>query len=367
MQRALVIMVVLLLVAAASGVGTLASNWPFWRRAWQWQSAADGWPAALPGPQIQLQGGDGALPLQLTANAELGRLASATATQIVLSAAMDGRGQAWFAPGFAATTQVDGRALASGLLAPLYGVLSVDQPGLLDTSASRYVTTWQGGRRGNITARQLFWQLSGLPATPFRPLNPFSPRAQLASGPDFERAVRKWPVTYPPGSHFEASPVNAQALAVVATRMAGFSYAQLLQDRLWSQIAADPAAAMLDHRRGTIAAHCCLQATAADWLRLGLLLAADGRVLQRQVIPADFLGELTSASPVHANYGLGYRLVDSTIAGRLLVLEALGRQLLIAPATRRAVLWVGIGPPPQWLGQLLSAEAASGADNPLAK
>ena len=43
--------------------------------------------------------------------------------------------------------------------------------------------------RGAITPRQLLWQLSGLPGRRHsRPLNPFSPRAQLASGPDFERA-----------------------------------------------------------------------------------------------------------------------------------------------------------------------------------
>jgi Beta-lactamase len=365
MQRALIMMTVLLLVTAALGVGSLASHWPFWHRAWQWQTA-DGWPDALPGPVLQLHGGDGALPLQLAGDAALGRLAGDSTTRIVLSASIDGRGQAWFAPGTGLATQVDGRGLASGLLAPLYGVLAREHPGLLDAAASQYLTPWRGGRRGEITVRQLFWQLGGLPATTFRPLNPFSTRAQLASGPDFERAVLDWPATHPPGSHFEASPVNAQALAMVSARLAGQSYAQLLQDRLWSQLAADPAVAMLDHPRGNIAAHCCLRATAADWLRLGLLLAADGRIQQRQVLPTGFLDELTRASAVHPGYGLGYRLVESTVAGRLLALDAAGRQLLIAPATGRAVLWVGSGAPPQWLVQLLSAAVASSGDSPAA-
>ncbi len=139
-------------------------------------------------------------------------------------------------------------------------------------------------------------------------------------------------------------------------------YARLLEQQLWSQLAAADATALLDHPRGNIAAHCCLRATAADWLRLGLLLAARGRIGARQLLPAGFVDQIAIDSPVHSGYGLGYRLAEDAVAGRVLILETTGRKLVVAPAMRRAVLWIGTGPPPAKLQRLLGAETASSDD-----
>jgi CubicO group peptidase (beta-lactamase class C family) len=362
MQRAVVIFAVFLLVAAALAAGALASHWPFWVRAWQWQVAADGYPDHLPGPARVLRGGAAALPLQFEADPQLQSAAAEGATWILLRAGVDGRGGAWSAAGFDPASMVDGRGLATGLLAPLVGVLSARHPALLDTAVGDHVESLRSGPLGAITPRQLLWQLSGLPAGEFRPLNPASRRAQLASGPDFERAVVHWQQPWPAGSHFEKSPANAQLLAVLAARLADARYAEVLEVELWSRLAAADAVALLDHPRGDIAAHCCLRAAAADWLRLGLMLADDGRIGALRLLPSGFVGQMATESPVHPGYGLGYRIADDAAAGRILILETTGRQLLIAPALRRAVMWVGKGPPPARLHKLLSATAASNDD-----
>lgn len=361
MQRTLVILALSVLVAVALGLGVLASHWPFWARAWQWQQAEDGWPADLPGPERILHGGTSALPLHLVTTPVPADVAG-DATQILLVAGADGAGTAYFAAGFSANSVINGRGLTAGLLAPLYGMLVAAHPGLLDAPSGDYIERWRADSRGSITPRQLLWQLSGLPAGHFMPFNPASSRSQLASGPDFDRAARHWKQTWPAGSHFEDSPVNAQLLALIASRLEGIPYAQLLEQKLWSQIAGADAAGMLDHLRGDISAHCCLRATAADWLRLGLLLTDDGRIGAKQLMPKGFVNDMASDSPVHPGYGFGYRIVESHVAGRLLVLETTGRQLLVAPGLRRALLWIGAGLPPAGLHRLLGAETASSAD-----
>jgi len=360
MQRAVVMLAVFLLVVVALAAGALTSHWPFWIRAWQWHAAADGWPETLAGPTQILHGGTGALPLHLDVVALPAAVAGAD-TRILLWASADGRGNAFLAPGFTLDSRVDGRGLAAGLLAPLYGRLAATAPDVLDKPASQWISRWQADARGLITPRQLMWELSGFPAGRFQPLNPASRRAQLASGPDFERAVRHWEQTWPAGSHFEISPVNPQLLAMLAERHAGSRYAQLLEQQLWSQLAAADAVAVLDHPRGNIAAHCCLRAAALDWLRLGLLLADDGRIGSRQLLPAGFVAQMAVDSPVHPGQGLVYRVAKYPGTGQVLMLESAGRQLLVAPALRRAVLWVGAGPPPAQLHQLLGAETASSA------
>ncbi|MEO6367914.1 MAG: serine hydrolase [Steroidobacteraceae bacterium] len=339
-------MAVFLLVVVALGVGTLASHWPFWNRAWQWQQAENGWPESLPGPTRVLRGGRTALSIDLEADATLTGIAGSASTRLLLQAGANGRGSAAFAAGESVESMVDGRGLAAGLLAPLYGILGRSHPGLLDMPLGAYLSKWRGMPRGAVTPRQLLWQMSGFPAGPFRPLNPANLRAQLASGPDFERAALHWQPNYPPGSHFEPSPVNAQLLALLAARLDATPYAQLLEQRLWSQFAAGDAVVLLDRPRGDIAAHCCMTAAAADWLRLGLLLASDGRIGARQLLPSGLVAAMTEDSPVHAGFGLGYRLAADSSGGRILILETTGRQLLISPTARRAVLWVGEGAPP---------------------
>lgn len=354
MQRALVILTVIVLVTVSLGVGALSAHWPFWRRAWQWQTADDGWPAAIRGPQLPLQGGRGARPLTFTAAADLA--AAATPATQVLARASGGRVEAFFAPGFDAATRVDGRALTAVLLPPLVAMLAAEHPGLLDIPLASHLPAWRDDQRGTITARQLLWQLSGLPAGQFRPLDPFNARAQLAAGPDFDRAALRWRLIWPPGSHFEESPVNAQLLSQLLAAVGGDSYAALVEQRLWSRVAADPAIAMLDHPRGQIAAHCCLSASVSDWLRLGLLLAADGATTSQRLWQPGFLSQAAQASPVHAGHGLGFRLRPRPRGGVALVAQSAGRSLLIAPDSGEVLLWIGTGPPPQQLERLLAAD-----------
>lgn len=360
MQRLLVTLTVTVLVAASLGIGTLAANWPFWRRAWQWHSAAqgvgEGWPSALPGPREPLRAGNAARPLQFVADEALASVAMEADTTLLLRASADGAAAGWFASGASADTVVDGRGLSGMALVPLYGVLAANHSGLLDAPIGRWIDAWREDRRGPITLRQLFWQLSGLPAGRAHVLNPFGVSSELASGPDFTRAVLRWRAAWPPGTHFEESPVNAQLLALVASKLEGESYAGLLQRHLWSRIAQADASVLLDHRRGVAAAHCCLEASAADWVRLGLLLAADGAHGDEALWQPGFLKEVATASPVHAGYGLGFELLSTADGDNLLMVGSAGRRLLIAPASRSVLFWVGAGEPPARLAEILRAD-----------
>lgn len=353
MQRALVILTVILLVTVSLGVGALAAHWPFWRRAWQWQADSAGWPARLAGPVRVLHGGADALHLTFREDETLAAVAAAGDSHALMVASGDGGVDAWFAPGIDAHSVVDGRGLATALLAPLFAILGDIHPGLLDRPVGASLDEWRGNARGAITPRQLFWQLSGLPAGNPDPFNPFSARAQLAAGPDFERAALAWRPAWPPGTHFEESPANAQLLSLVAARVDGAAYAEVLERRLWSRFAAGDGIALLDHRRGGIAAHCCVKASLADWLRLALLLAADGRISGSALWATGFIEELGAASPVHGSFGLGFQLVPLPEGRIALALGSGGRHMLIAPHARIALLWIGEGQPPDGLERLL--------------
>ncbi|MEO8308620.1 MAG: serine hydrolase domain-containing protein [Pseudomonadota bacterium] len=353
MQRALIVIVMLALVAVAISAGALAAHWPFWQRAWQWHAAADGWPQNLPGPTRVLQPAATPASLTVTVDPALATLAQGTGTALLMVADATGHTRAFFSADVDERTPIDGRQLSNGLLVVLYGALiQQGRARLLDEPLGNLLALWKHDPRGAITPRQLLWQLSGLSGGPSSPLNPFSPLAQLASGPDFERAVLKTPLRYPPGSHYQASPANAQLLGLVAGRLAGDSYGSALQRLVWSRLAAQPAIAMLDHRRGDIAAHCCFTASAGDWLRLGLLLASGHRNRGQQVLPPDFLVQVEAVSPVNPGQGLGFAL-GSQQGRQLLQMATTGRRMILAPDSGAALFWAGTGEPPAGLAALL--------------
>ncbi len=357
MQRVLVILTVVLLVVVSLAIGITSAHWPFWHRAWQWQVAEDHWPAQLPGAMRVLQGTGSALPLQFRDDASLAAVAATAATQALLVADADGEVRAWFAPGLHSASVVDGRGLTALVLTPLFAQLGSEHAGLLDKPVGAFLPEWRADSRGGITSRQLFWQLSGMPANRFTPLNPFNGRAQLAAGPDFARAALGWKASWPPGSHFEESPVNAQLLAVVAARARGSTFVAGVE-RLWSQFAADEARMLLDHRGGEAAAHCCLSASLADWLRLGVLIARDGRSRDGSLWEPGFVDQAAIPSPVHEGYGLGFGLRPLQGGHNILAATSSGRQLLLVPRTGTALLWVGAGAAPAGLVSLLSTHSA---------
>jgi CubicO group peptidase (beta-lactamase class C family) len=345
MRRLLVIFVMVCVVLVSVGVAVLASDWPFWQRAWRWHEAGAAGLDHVPGSWRAIGRGAGATwPALETGAAEaaaLGQLASGPGTRALL-ALRDGQLLAeQYGAGTAADTLLQGDALTGLLLAPLYGVARQAGIDVLDRPLRQLIPDWSQDARGDITPRQLFWQVSGLESPPLQPLNPFSPRARLASGPNFERAALAFRSDYPPGSHFETSPANAQLLAIALTQVRGGPLTQLLESGLWEPLGAGRAQVALDRLGGDMAAHCCFAATGRDWLRLARLLAEDGAVGPMQLLPVGFVAEIARATPVHPGYGLGME-IETTDAGELLLWGVAPARLLLVDRSRRmAAVWFG--------------------------
>jgi len=346
MQRVLLLIVMLILLSASVAVGALTAHWPFWSRAWAWERAPDGWPDELPGVVHVLRAAQTPLTLELEPDPTLAPIAQASGAQVLLVGGgrgngNSGRARAWFAGDVDQDARIEGRELAQGLLPMLYARLQSAEPGLLDEPLGRRLDEWRDDPRGQVTPRQLMWQLSGLEGGPRNVLNPFSVQAQLLSGPDFMRAALAVDQHYPPGSRYEPAAANAQLLALFAERVAGKPYANLLEEHLWERFAADEARATLDHRRGAIAAHCCFSATPADWLRVALLLTEEGSAL----LPAGLAGQIARDHPVHPGQGLIWRIGAGPAP--LLLLRSEGRLLAVAPGSGRALFWAGHGELPE--------------------
>lgn len=337
----LVILVLMGLVTASAVVAVIAADWPFWQRAWRWHVAGEAGPEYIPGSWRWVGRGAGAAwDVPASDDWAWHRMLQQVPTR-ALVASQDGRLTVeHFGAGVTTDDLLQGGALTSAILAPLYGAADQRGAGLLDVPLRRLLPELRDEVRGDITPRQLLWQVSGLESPAWRPLDPFSARARLSAGPNFSRAALAFRDIFPPGSHFETSPGNAQLAAMALVAAEGKPLAELLAERLWIPLGAGRARVMLDRLGGDMAAHCCLAATARDWLRLARLYAEDGVVTGRQLVPQGFiLHEVARATAVHPAYGLGVEIETLSDGTRLLWSGAGDRLMLAVPGRKIAAVW----------------------------
>lgn len=173
----------------------------------------------------------------------------------------------------------------------------------IDDPVGLHVSEWRDDPRGEITLRQLAGMSSGLKLKPFVP-NPFAPGLRLMIGSDLEATALNLPGDEPPDRTFEYTNFNSQILGIALQRAVGMRYAEFLSSRLWQPLGAPDAAVWLDREDGMARTFCCLLATAQAWMKLGVLMLEQGRLDDRQIVPADWITEMTRPGALNPNFGL---------------------------------------------------------------
>lgn len=99
----------------------------------------------------------------------------------------------------------------------------------------------------------------------------------------------------PQGTRFNYAGIDTALATAALVAATGEGLASYLEPRLWQALGAEAPADWLTDPRGLELGQCCLWARPRDWLRLGLLLAHDGRRPDTgaQVIPRDVLLQAT--------------------------------------------------------------------------
>jgi CubicO group peptidase (beta-lactamase class C family) len=219
-------------------------------------------------------------------------------------------------------TPFSGRAMSRSLVGLVYGTAIADGRLTLDDPVARHLDEWRGDPRGAITIRQLMQNVSGLreieldsplPRPGAGPLEfalallrtAASRNTRLALGTDFGAAALSFPLEYEPGTRFALSNANSQLLGLVLERATGESFERYVERRLWVPLGGGVGEFYLDRSNGMPAVYCCFRATPRDWLRVGSLLASDGRFDGRQVLPRGWVGQMAhDTSTANPRYGL---------------------------------------------------------------
>jgi len=153
----------------------------------------------------------------------------------------------------------------------------------------------------------------------------------------------------PAGTRFYYASGDSQVLGLVLRNAVGVPLATYLSEKIWQPMGAEANATWLVDKAGYETGYCCINATLRDYGRFGLLLANQGALDGRQIIPADWVKAATTASAPYLrvgfatmNNGYGYQTWLSDRDGRFAALGVRGQAIYVDPASKLVVVHTAV-------------------------
>ncbi len=218
----------------------------------------------------------------------------------------------------------------------------------LDDPAEKYVKDLAGSGYGGTSIRNLLRMASGLKFTENYDGNDDIARlsrSMLGSGPRPVPLLRTFNERLrPAGEKFVYATAESDVLGRVLTGATGRSMSELTSEWLWQPLGAERDALWRVSVDGQEQAGGGFSATLRDWGRLGRLLAEDGKVGERQLVPREYLLQATDAA----------RQPSAFVPGNATPLFGYGYQVWLLPHKTRTFVLQGIH------GQAIYVQPASG-------
>ena len=191
-----------------------------------------------------------------------------------------------YADGFSTDSYGTSWSMAKSFYAALIGI-SIDRGEIssLDDPVALYLDYFNDERR-DITLRDLLNMTSGLDFPDHEHEDMFFSADHL----DYARNVG---VEKQAGLMFEYNNVNSMLLADILLQATGVAADTLLRERIFDKIGLDDVTLWQDSA-GNPLTYCCVDTTARQYARFGLLFARDGNWNGEQIIPKQFVDETFS-------------------------------------------------------------------------
>jgi len=202
----------------------------------------------------------------------------------------------WYAEGADADSLVTSWSMAKSVTSALVGVGIREGALSLDDTVGQHLSEWATGPNAGITLHHLLTMQSGLPENWSNPYGVYGAEPdQLAYSLDRE------PVR-PPGEQYSYVNEDSMVVGGVLAAALGQPVADVARTELFEPLGLS-ADWWVDGVGNTLT-YCCLDSTARDFGRFGLLYARGGEWDGAQLIPADYLAESTSGQSYDGAYGL---------------------------------------------------------------
>jgi CubicO group peptidase (beta-lactamase class C family) len=259
-------------------------------------------------------------------------------------------------------------SMAKSVTSMLVGIaVSTGVIGSLDDPAEKYAKDLVGSPYGATTVRQLLRMSSGLTFTERydgRDDIARLSRAATTGKPTSIEVLRSITDRHDPaGQKFVYASAESEVLGLVLAGASGRTVADLTSEWLWQPLGAERDAFWGLTHEGQERTSGMFNASLRDWGRLGWMLARDGRVGDKQVVPLDYLMDATDPQrqpaafrPLAATpyFGYGYQFWLFPMRERSFAFQGVhGQAVFVQPSSGIVMVQTAV-----W-------EGASGQQDPL--
>jgi CubicO group peptidase (beta-lactamase class C family) len=248
-------------------------------------------------------------------------------------------------------------SMAKTIVAMLVGVaLSEGRIQSLDDRAEKYVAELKGTPYGETPIRHLLTMSSGVRFTEsysgsddIAMLVRLSLLAESDGGAATVLPFRTRDRA--PGGRFHYASGDTQILGLVLRAATAKPLAEYLSEKIWRPMGAEADASWLIDKAGYEIGYAGVNATVRDYARLGMLLANDGALDGRQIIPAGWVLAATTPSasqfePGQTGSVLGYGYQTWIVPGRereFMLRGLRGQAVFVAPRSRLVLVHTAAG------------------------
>ncbi|MFJ3057767.1 serine hydrolase domain-containing protein [Herbaspirillum sp. NPDC087042] len=195
-----------------------------------------------------------------------------------------------------------------------------------------------------ITIGQLLDMRSGIDVEENYEGSLTSPVVRMFVSTDLHAFVaRRHGLRFAPGSRYEYRSVDTLVLSRVLARATGMHLADYAQAQLWEPLGMEQDASWsVDSKQhGVEKAFCCINTTARDFARLGLLYLNEGRIGERQIVSTAWAAEprLPVNNGTILDYRDGWWIPPGNAADRdYSAIGVFGQYIYVNPATRTVIV-----------------------------
>ena len=201
----------------------------------------------------------------------------------------------WYAEDADRDTPVTSWSAAKSVTSALFGVAIREQLLSLDDPIGAHVTEWSDAAYDNITIRNMLYMESGLEENTSNHYGVYGSSNQLAY------SLARTP-SWEPGVAYNYVNEDSMVLGGALSAAFGKEVGQVAEEEIFAPIGMN--ATWWTDTAGSTLTYCCIDSTARDFARFGLLFARNGMWQGQQLIPEDFVAESTEGVAFHGYYGL---------------------------------------------------------------
>ena len=188
-----------------------------------------------------------------------------------------------YADGFDEQSFSTSWSMAKSIYAALIGIsIDLGEIGSLDDPVANYISAFADERR-EITIRDLLDMTSGLDF-------PEHEHETMFFQDDHLHYAMGVGVSKEPGLVFEYNNVNSMLIGEILYKATGIAADELLKERIFKKLNIDKYTIWRDSAENVMS-YCCIDMSARDYSRFGLLFARDGRWENEQIVSKNFVDE----------------------------------------------------------------------------